>query len=137
STVQVMVLTIESLHRDDSRSFAVKAFDHYGIGESDIHNGVLIMCAKRDQEIQIVTGKGIAKHLPDEHLGNILDTYAIPYFKDNLYSDGLEHTFKQMIHDIVDHYWTELEVEEESFELVAKDKQKIQIRKEYVMKEKQ
>lgn len=137
STVQVMVLTIESLHGDDSRSFTVKAFDHYGIGESDIHNGVLIMFAKRDQEIQIVTGKGIAKHLPDEHLGNILDTYAIPYFKDNRYSDGLEHTYKQMIHDIVDHYGGELDVEEESFELVAKDEQKIQKGKEYVMKAKQ
>src|SRR5699024_7888790 len=116
-----MRLTIESLHRDDSRSVTVKAFDDYRIEESDIHNVVLIMFAKRDQEIQIVTGKEIAKHVPDEHLGNILDTYAIPYFKDNRYSDVLEHTYKQMIHDIVDHYGVELDVEEESFELVAKD----------------
>src|SRR5699024_8367054 len=95
------------------------------------------MFAKTEKKITIVNGKGIKKHLPDEHLGNILDTYAIPYFKDNRYSDGLEHTYKQMIHDIVDHYGVELDVEEESFELVAKDEQKIQKGKEYVMKAKQ
>src|SRR5699024_3279406 len=55
-------------------------------------------------------------------------------FKDNRYSDGLEHTDKKLIKDIFEHYGVELDDEEESFLLVAKDEQKIQKGKEYVMK---
>ena len=116
STAQVVVLTIDSLDGDPANSFAVKAFDHYGIGEGDVNNGTLIMFAEDDHEIQIITGKGIEKIISDERAGEILDEYAIPYFKEGQYDDGLTNTYKQIVADLADHYNVTVNADDTSVE---------------------
>lgn len=111
TTAQVKLLTVDKLEGDTPEAFATKAFDYYELGAGDVNNGVLIMFAEDDREIYIKLGKGAMEIISEDDAGVIMDTYAIPYFKDEKYEEGLVNTYKKVAADVAEHYNVTSDVE--------------------------
>ncbi len=96
------------------KQFATQLFNYWGIGKEGINNGVLFLISKsnslRDsfasRRVEIETGYGIEKILPNERVGNIIDQLIIPHFKQDDFVDGILAGTQAMIaalggHDIL------------------------------------
>ena len=88
TSAQVVVLTVESLGGEDISEFAVETFRKWGIGDEDKDNGVLIVFSLNDREMWITVGYGLEGTLTDTRAGQIRDTYAMPYYKNNEFEKG-------------------------------------------------
>lgn len=85
----LVVVTVPDLGDSDIRSYATALYGKWGVGEKGKDKGVLILFAKKERRIRIETGYGVEGILPDGLVGQILDQYAIPWFKKGDYSEGL------------------------------------------------
>ncbi len=88
TTAQVVVLTVESLNGEDIAEYSVEVFRKWEIGDKDKENGVLIVFSLNDREMWVTTGYGIEGTLTDARIGQIRDTYAMPYYKNNEFEKG-------------------------------------------------
>ncbi|MBU1026412.1 MAG: TPM domain-containing protein, partial [Candidatus Margulisbacteria bacterium] len=88
-----VVKTVEPL---DSKLYAVKLFEKWGIGKKGKDNGLLVLLAMDEKRIEIEVGYGLEGDIPDALAGRILDTYAIPYFKEGDFAKGLIETAKAL-----------------------------------------
>ena len=71
-------------------SFALRLFNHWGIGSSETNTGVLLFLSRDSRDIQIITGDGIADQLTDGRSGHILDK-NLKYLSKNDYDKGMLH----------------------------------------------
>jgi uncharacterized protein len=87
------------------KQFATQLFNYWGIGKEGINNGVLFLISKSDSlrdsyalrpcfanashRVEIETGYGIEKILPNERVGNIIDQLIIPRFKQDDFVGGI------------------------------------------------
>lgn len=86
---EIAVVTVpETAPAATSKEFATKLFKAWGIGKQGINNGVLILISKNDRRVEIETGYGIEKILPNARVGEIINKEIIPCFKQNNYSGG-------------------------------------------------
>lgn len=74
------------------KEYAVKLFEKWGIGKKGKDNGLLVLFARDERRIEIEVGYGLEGIINDARAGQILDEYAIPYFKQGDYSTGLLNT---------------------------------------------
>ncbi len=70
------------------KQFATQLFNYWGIGKKDINNGVLFLISKSERRVEIETGYGIEKILPNARVGNIIDQLIIPHFKQGDFAGG-------------------------------------------------
>src|SRR3989338_777496 len=56
TTVEIAVVTVESLQGSDIETFAVELFKKAGIGKKDINNGLLILVAPNEHKYRIEVG---------------------------------------------------------------------------------
>ncbi|HDJ37965.1 MAG TPA: TPM domain-containing protein, partial [Methanosarcinales archaeon] len=59
TTVEIAVVTVESLEGEPKEMYAVKLFEEAGIGKKDKDNGLLILVAKQEQEYRFEVGYGL------------------------------------------------------------------------------
>ncbi len=59
TTVEIAVVTIESLEGESMEMYAVKLFEQAGIGKKDKDNGLLILVAKEEREYRFEVGYGL------------------------------------------------------------------------------
>lgn len=62
-------------------------FNEYGIGRDD--KGILILLSVEDRDVRIEVGNALEEYINDAKAGRLMDTYAIPDFKENKFADGL------------------------------------------------
>ena len=62
-------------------------FNTYKIGRDD--KGILILLSVEDRDVRIEVGNALEEYINDAKAGRLMDTYAIPDFKENKFSDGL------------------------------------------------
>ena len=91
--IQIVVVTVNSLSDFGASSvpfqkYAANLFDHWGIGDKNKNNGVLIFFSLGDREARIEMGLGYA-HALDGKIQRIVDETMIPSFKNEEYSRGL------------------------------------------------
>jgi len=82
----VVVKTVEPL---DSKTYAVKLFENWKIGEKGLDNGVLLLLAVKERRVEVEVGYGLEGVLNDSRVGQILDESVIPSFKKGKFSEGL------------------------------------------------
>ncbi len=80
--VSVTVLTIDSFRAytaDDIsfERFATRLFNHWGIGNADRNDGILLLVAKKDRKVRIELGKGYPSSY-DARAKEIIDTVIVP-----------------------------------------------------------
>lgn len=100
TTAQVVVLTVNNLDGDEISDYALETFRNWGIGDKDKNNGVLIVLSIEDREMWVTTGYGIEGTLTDVRLGQLRDTYAIPYYKNDDFETGTKLLFNAIVNEI-------------------------------------
>ncbi|MEI6430225.1 MAG: TPM domain-containing protein, partial [Pseudanabaena sp. ELA607] len=69
TSAELAIATTQKIETEQPpRAFALKLFNALGIGKKDTNNGVLLFVSKSDRRIEIITGKGLGKFLPDREV---------------------------------------------------------------------
>lgn len=100
TSAQVVVLTVTDLNGEDILDFAVDTFRSWGIGDKDADNGVLIVLSVGDREMWVTTGYGVEGTLTDTRLGQLRDTYAIPYYSNDDFDTGTKLLFDAIVNEL-------------------------------------
>jgi uncharacterized protein len=88
----VVVATMETIGGSDENDYANRLYQAWGIGKKGEDKGVLIFLAVKERRVRIETGYGVEGILPDGLVGEILDRYAIPRFREGDFGKGLAET---------------------------------------------
>lgn len=97
--IQVVVTTITSLNGDTIENYAFNMYKQYGIGKNDM--GLLILLSTKDRKIRVEVGRAMEAYVNDSKAGRFIDKYAIPYLKEDNFSQGLINLQKNLIDEIV------------------------------------
>ena len=85
----VIVATVTTIGDNEPADYANRLYEAWGIGKKGDDKGILILLAQKERRIRIETGYGVEGILPDGLVGQILDTYVLPYLKQGDYGKGL------------------------------------------------
>ncbi len=88
----IAVATVDTIGDNDPNDYANRLYQAWGIGKKGEDKGVLIFLAVKERRVRIETGYGVEGILPDGLTGEILDRYALPYFKEGQYGKGMSET---------------------------------------------
>ena len=89
TTVEIAVLTINSLEGDTPENYAINVFRKSGVGKKDKNNGLLILVAKDDRKYRFEVGYGLEGAIPDAMKVSIGDKIITPNFKNGDYGKGI------------------------------------------------
>ena len=109
TSAQVVVVTVDSLDGYDVDEYALELGREWGVGSEDSDNGVVLLMSVSDRQVTIQVGYGLEGCLPDGKTGRILDTYAIPYLRNDDFSTGLEDAYKAIVNVVCVEYGVELD----------------------------
>lgn len=86
---QVIVVTVDSLDNLPIENYALQLFNSWGIGSAEKSDGILILFAPTERQVQLTTGSGIDDQFTGEDCGNLIDMYGIPLMAKNKFSEGI------------------------------------------------
>ena len=89
TTVEIAVVTVESLEGESKEVYAVKLFEQAGIGKKDKDNGLLILVAKQERKYRFEVGYGLEGVITDSMKVNIGDRIITPNFRNGEYGKGI------------------------------------------------
>jgi len=78
---EIAVVVIDSTGGIPSRDFATRLFDHWGIGEKDKDNGILLLAALNDHRAEIVLGRGLDNSANNQASEEIMQGEIVPRFR--------------------------------------------------------
>lgn len=107
TTAQVVVVTVDSLDGYEVGEYALELGREWGVGSEETDNGVVLLMSVSDRQVTIQVGYGLEGCLPDGKTGRILDTYAIPYLKNDDFSTGLTEAYKAIVNVVYEEYGLE------------------------------
>ena len=81
TTNQVVVATLPSLQGRTIEEYANRLFRHWGIGQKDKNNGVLLLVAPNDRKVRIEVGYGLEATLTDALARAIIEQNILPAFR--------------------------------------------------------
>ena len=87
---QIVVAIISTLNGDDITLVGANWGHKWGIGQTKEDNGILILLAKDDRQIDINTGYGMEYRLTDILAERIINRVMIPEFKKGDFYSGLD-----------------------------------------------
>ncbi len=89
TTAEVAVVVLNSIGATDIESFATDLFAHWGIGNADKDNGLLLLFVNDQRKIRFEVGYGMEGVLPDAICKRIQSQRMIPYFREGNYNQGM------------------------------------------------
>ena len=89
TTVEIAVLTVQSLEGDTPENYALNVFRQNGVGKKDNNNGLLILVAKNERKYKFEVGYGLEGTIPDAMKVPIGDKIITPNFKQGEYGKGI------------------------------------------------
>ncbi|MAR89602.1 MAG: TPM domain-containing protein [Pseudomonadota bacterium] len=87
---QVVVVTLPQLQGYDIADYGYQLGRHWGIGQQEKDNGVLLIVAKAERKLRIEVGYGLEGKLTDAIANNIIQTVIRPAFKRGQFEQGIE-----------------------------------------------
>ena len=104
---QIVVLTVNSLEGQSPHDFAYKTATDWGIGDSDLNNGLLILLAPGEGEIWVEVGYGLEGALNDAKAGRLIDTYALDYYRGGDFDTGTLELYRALLSQVMVEYGLE------------------------------
>lgn len=104
TTAQVVLLTVDSTGDEEIADYAVDTFRSWGIGSKESDNGILIVLAAEDRNVWVTVGYGLEGDLPDAKVGRLIDTYAVPYYKEDDFAEGSKQLYYALDNEVRDIY---------------------------------
>lgn len=89
STDQVVVVTLPDLGGYAIDDYGYQLGRHWGIGQKDKDNGVLLIVAPKERKVRIETGRGLEAHLTDAMGRLIIENAILPKFRRGDFSGGI------------------------------------------------
>ncbi len=89
TTNQVVVVTLKSLQGYTIEDYGYQLGRHWGIGQEQRNNGVLLIVAPVEKKVRIEVGYGLEGTLTDALSHNIIQTIILPQFRKNNYETGI------------------------------------------------
>ena len=87
---EIAVVTVpETGSYPSPKAFTTALFNHWGIGKQGQDNGLLFLTSVGDRRVEIETGYGIERVLPDARVGRIIDNHVVPYLRNDNFNDGI------------------------------------------------
>lgn len=86
--IQAVAVVVDFLDGMKPADYATDLINTWGIGDKDEDNGVVLLLARGDRQIQIGTGKGIDRVLTGSRCGELIDD-NISYFANNQFGKGM------------------------------------------------
>ena len=87
---QVVVVTIRSLEGYSIEEYGYLLGRHWGIGQKNRDNGVLLIVAKADRKLRIEVGYGLEGVLTDALSKQVIESVILPSFKAGYFVRGIE-----------------------------------------------
>lgn len=94
---QIAVVIIATTNGEEIASYTHNLFNKWGIGRQKENNGVLLLVAKEDRKLFIATGRGLEGALPDAIASSIIRNDITPYFKQDMYAQGIAKGLSSII----------------------------------------
>ena len=88
----IIVATVETVAPyANTREYAVKLFENHGrgIGQRDKDNGLLVVLAMKEREVQIEVGYGLEPFITDGFAGETSRVVMAPHFRRGEFGEGL------------------------------------------------
>lgn len=101
---QIVVVTIKSLDGYDISDYGYQLGRHWGIGQKDKNNGVLLIVAPNERKVRIEVGYGLEGALPDATSKTIIQNDILPFFKKGNYYDGVNSGIDKILSAIKGEY---------------------------------
>jgi uncharacterized protein len=89
TTVEIAVVTVDSLGGLNRELYAYELATEWGIGKAANDNGLLLLISKQDREYRFEVGRGLEGTIPDGKAGRIGRQVLIPHFKDGDFGEGI------------------------------------------------
>ena len=89
SSDQVVVATIDTTDGESIESYANRLFRHWGLGQAEENNGVLLLVAVDDRKMRIEVGYGLEGTLTDVLAKLIIDNTIVRHFRDGDFEGGI------------------------------------------------
>ncbi|MGD8559115.1 MAG: TPM domain-containing protein [Gammaproteobacteria bacterium] len=89
TTNQVVVVTVNSLQGYTIEEYGYQLGRHWGIGQGERDNGVLLIVAPNERKVRIEVGYGLEGTLTDALSHNIIQSRILPNFRKNNYDNGI------------------------------------------------
>jgi uncharacterized membrane protein YgcG len=105
TTIEVAVVTIESLEGEPIEEFALRLFNKFGVGKQDKNNGILILLSRDDNKFRIEVGLGLEKIVTKDLLKNLKQNFILPSFKYKKFGKGILK-FVDAVSDKVSEGWS-------------------------------
>jgi len=100
TTAEAVVVTVETLEGYDPITYATTLGQSWGVGKKDTDNGLVILYAKAENKIAVVSGYGIEGILPDSKIGRILDEQYVPLRDAGNVSQGIINATKAYVEEL-------------------------------------
>jgi len=86
---QIVVVTLPDLQGYPIEEYGYRLGRHWGIGQKDKNNGVLLIVAKKERKVRIEVGYGLEGALTDAISSNIINAVIVPRFKKADFNGGI------------------------------------------------
>ena len=110
----IAVVTLKSLENRPIEEVALNIGRKYKIGDKKLNNGAVVLVVPQERQARIEVGYGLEGDVTDSQAGNLMDTYMIPYFKDNNYEQGIVDGTTALAIHVAKAYGCELSAKEPS-----------------------
>ncbi len=88
---QIVVVTMKTLDGNNLETFANELYNYNKIGKDS--KGLLILLVVNDRKVRVEVGDNLEGILNDGKVGRYMDTYMIPYFKNNDWENGIKNGY--------------------------------------------
>ena len=89
TTDQLVVVTVDSLQGLGIGDFSQQLGRHWGIGQAERSNGVLLVVAPRERQVWIAVGYGLEPILTNARSSAIIERELLPAFRQSRWNDGI------------------------------------------------
>lgn len=90
--IQAVAVVVDFLDGMEAADYATDLINTWGIGQAGEDNGVVVLLARGDRQIQIGTGKGVDRVLTGSRCGELIDD-NITYFANNQFARGMRELY--------------------------------------------
>ncbi|MCR9136903.1 MAG: YgcG family protein [Alphaproteobacteria bacterium] len=97
SSDQLVVATISDTGGESIEAYANGLFRHWGLGQAEENNGVLLLIALDDRKMRIEVGYGLEGTLTDVLAKLIIDNTIVPQFRTGSYEEGIRRGVDDII----------------------------------------